>query len=238
MDKGPDIWSYIKRDNECRKLFEPLPKREIERITINHYRKNEYIIENSRYLEHVYIMLDGISAIVKKNRITENPVILSRMGYLDIVGIYEYAWDIRRVGSVIARTDCTVAEISKKDIERWIHEYPQFILGMYTRIMDRNFKHVDYLNYYIKCTTECAVISFLIEQYQLNMRGRMEEGGMIRILETRAEISEEIGRDIRSVNRVVSKLKDEKYIHLRKGKIYISSGMIHDLIQLRDSLVD
>lgn len=238
MEMAPDIWDYISRDKECCKLFELLPKEEIAKIEIQSFKKNQYLIENSQYLRGVFIMLSGVSAIVKKNKITEKPVILSRIGYLDIVGIYEYAWDIRRVGSVIARTDCTVAKISKKDIERWIVQYPQFILSLYTRIINRIFNHTDYLNYYVRCSTECALLSFLIEQYRLYERDWIKEEHLFRVQETRTEISEEIGREIRSVNRIVAKLKDEGHIAVIKGKIYISKNQIKNLINLRDSLVE
>lgn len=238
MVQSTDIFEYINRDEDLRKLFFSLPDSEIRKITVKRYRKGDLMIAHSSYPKEMFVMLDGICAIVKRSQVSEKPIILNRMGYLDVVGLYEIVWDINRVGDVEARTDCVAAVISRRDMDEWIDRYPRMTLRLSDRISHRYFNHIDYLNYYIKYSAECAVISFFAELYQLSTKKQPEAGQTVRIFETRQEISEEIGRDIRSVNRTIGKLKEEGLITIKNGKIYISDDQMKGLIRLRDSLLD
>jgi len=231
-----DIMPFLERDPQCKALFTDLPETVVSNIPVAEIAPGSTIIEMGTYANHVYIILDGICAIVKKSRTSEKPIIISRLGYLDIVGLYEIIRNVSRVGRVITLTPCTMAVIERKQIENWTSQYPQFVRNLYSQVSDRNFNHIDYLNYYIKFSTKCALVSFFLEQYRLLSSPSALKKPSIQIFATRAELSEEIGRDIRSVNRCIQELRDQGCITVKKGKIFIFKEQVEILSALREEL--
>ena len=235
-DLPVNMMYFLNQDPRCRELFENLPEDMVSQLPVMEVEKDSTIIESGTYANRVYIVLSGVCAIVKKSRTSEKPIILNRLGYLDIAGLYEIIRDISRVGHVIALTKCTLATIEREQLEKWMTQYPQFVIKLASQISDRYFNHIDYLNYYIKYSSKCALISFFLEQYQLLSSPFGPEKRSIQILETRAELSEEIGRDIRSVNRCIHELKVQGLISTKSGKIIISKEQIQALTALREEL--
>lgn len=233
-----DLAGVIQSEEKCRNLFRHLPKEEIERIGVQRWSKGEVLMAAGGRPDFIYLILDGICVLTKETSVSSYPQRISRLGYLDVIGMYEMIRNIRRVGSVYAYTDCMTAGISGELAEEWIERYPRFMLELCADIYDRYYAEQDYANYYAKYSVDCAVISYLLSEWSLYTRKGTAAQRQVKVGCTRKVISETVGRDLRSVNRTVERLKADGLIRLEKGKICLDRENVSRLEIMRNQEVD
>lgn len=233
-----DIRSVISGEEKLKKLFYPLPKQEIQKINIIHYKKGETLLFAGEHPRYIYIILDGICVLTKETRVSSCPQAIGKLGYTDVIGVYEVIRNIRRMASVYAYTDCSVAAIEKELCEKWIDEYPRFMLGLCLDVHNRHYASQDYANYYSRYSVDCAVISFLLSEWELYTRKNTRKQQNIKLDCTRKAISEAVGHDLRSVNRTIKRLKSEDLILLERGKICLNEEKAGRLELIREKEMD
>lgn len=213
-------------------LLSEIPDEELNNLKLEYYKAGETIIKKGAVPENIYILISGLinSLIDTKNGILFNSY---RIKPVDVFGISEIISDKDQVylANIAAQVDSLVAVLNKDVFLRWLHTYNKFCVKTMFLVTDRLHGAIDtYVNmsnmpiyyktiYYLTYSYDCYV--------QANGHGT--ENDSVKLPETRAEIAEKLGTNIRSVNRSIQQLKDEDLISINRGKIIIDSSHIEKL---------
>lgn len=247
---------YMAFQNQNKKIFTPnmkmkysglfevlkeIPKSEIENnIEIIKYNKGDIIIEKERHGNELFIILEGVCNVIRQFE-TGISVIFYRVTNYDVIGFNELIGEHSRMreANVIAQTNVVVVCIERNTFLKWCSSYPTFSISICSRIIAR-------LHETIKLFAECnsypiylSVVSYLLFAYAFYLRQNIFSTGdnsivkTVKINETRREMAELIGVDVRSINRVIESLKNSEVITIIKGKINIDKCQYEKLMNIK-----
>lgn len=148
-----------------------------------------------------------------------NIIIVEELGLAEFIGEIETLAGLDKfVCTVSAISDCIVLSMSPKDFLRWFYHSDSFARELAIRISTRNCrqaKDIGSLKYYNS--------SYRIGAYLLQLAAPYIESGKTAELKiTRIELAHRQGASERTVNRLISKLKDKGIVTSLYGKILIS----------------
>jgi CRP/FNR family cyclic AMP-dependent transcriptional regulator len=105
--------------------------------TIADYRKDQIVYRQGDPAEFVFFIQSGK---VKKTVVSEQgkEAVVALLGAGDFFGEGCLAGEVRRLATVSAMTKCVIAQISKADITRVIHEEPAFAELFIAHLLARN----------------------------------------------------------------------------------------------------
>lgn len=216
-----NITDYISDDARAQKLFRLLPPEELQQLPLQTLKKGERLISMGDTANALYIIMRGICNMERNTDVNcRQPQ--PPLGYLDVVGLYEIIHNVPRFGTVVACGECCAAVVSKKVALRWVDEYPRFMLELSTGIIQRLFGELDHIDQYAKLPVYYGVVSVVLAACEMLRREMFRDTWPIKITYTRQNIADMTGKDIRTVNRAVDRLKKQGTISIIKGKIVVS----------------
>lgn len=229
-----NINNYIKCHPYLTQLFEEIPEDERENMAIRQYTPNQVIIEKGSSCESLFIILNGVCDVMNELE-TGVTVCNYKLSQWDVTGFSEIISDVHaRIATVTARTPVLVLTIPKGSLLAWFGTYPHFTKQLTFTVLNK-------LHVSLKVSAECKsyplrinMISFLIHSYDLYRRNYIEHyTGSIKFLESRQLLSQFLGVDVRSVNRIIESLKNEGLISIVRGKIHISTAQYEALVEAK-----
>lgn len=218
-----NLQQYINQNPQLRDWLEELPEEILSEIAVRQYAPNDYLITSGRYDHNVYIILEGVCHIARAN---DAGVVITyyKISTMDVIGLAELHSDRpqRRIANVVAKTEVTAAVIPGEVIMHCLGRYPLFSLRINQQVIQRLHESI---GLYAECNNYplySSVVTYLKYAYHFYHRQFPPDyTGPVKINESRQEIADIIGVDIRSVNRTVEKLKREGFIKVVRGKIHI-----------------
>lgn len=225
------IETYMKQIPELMKLLEELPSEALARIQVRDYQINDYLIKFGGYENNIYVILQGVCDIARPN---DTGVMISnyKISNMDVIGLSELYQSIpvKRYASVIAKTPVTAAVIPSDILMVCFGKYQNFTVQLNLLVINR-------LHQSIGLFAECnnyplfgSVITYLIYAYHFYKRQYAPDYyGLVKINESRQEMADTIGVDVRSINRVIEKLKTDNFVKIIRGKIYIDKTQFVNL---------
>lgn len=217
-----DINNYLKSHPQLLNLFSEIPTEELKQIAIQHYSANEMLIQRGSQDTNLYVIIHGLCDVL--NELETGIMICNyRIASLDVIGFAEIITDNSpRVATIVARTPVTAAVIPKEAIQRWFGSYPHFTKNLTSSIVNRLHRCMAVMAECRSYSLRTNLISYLIHTYDLYSKTYPNTyKGAIKINESRQMMSEFIGVDVRSINRILETLKSEELICVIRGKIHI-----------------
>ncbi len=124
---------------------------------------------------------------------------------------------------IVAIEDSYAVFMSASDCLRFFEENFEFYKLVTKKISQKlymnSYKHGVFLSY----PSKFILAKYIIEKYERDSRK------YLRILETRETIAEATGVNIRTLNRAVKGLIEDKLINIDRGKIYVNKDSIQRL---------
>lgn len=217
------IETYMKQIPALKRLLEELPPEVLARIQVRNYQVNDYLIRSGDYENNIYVILQGVCDAARPN---DTGVMITnyKISNMDVVGLSELYQPppTKRYASVIAKTPVTAAVIPSDILMACFGKYQNFTVQLNLLVINR-------LHQAIGLFAECnnyplfeSVVTYLIYAYHFYKRQYASDYyGLVKINDSRQEMADTIGVDVRSINRVIEKLKAEEYLKVIRGKIHI-----------------
>lgn len=232
-----DIFDFIRRDERIRGLFAGMPDEELSYIRVRRFRKGEYVFRAGEAPYALYIVLSGIAAI-ERDADGMPGQMHDHLGFLDIVGFFELIRDVPRLTSVRAYRQLLVAEIPRTAILRWEDMYPRFLLRIGTKIIERLYGEIAKINECAKYPAYYGLVSTILGGRAFFNREDPEYTGPVKIDYTRQMLAHVIGKDVRSVNRVLKELKERQIVTVEHGKIYVDERQARALQEEKNKYIE
>ena len=189
------------------------------RCTVRTHAAGSIIHQKNMELEYFGIVAKGENRVINEFE-NGNVYMIESNKAIDFIGEVTILAGMSRTSVTIeAVTDNVVAYISRKDAERW--------LASDMNILHLTARHTAFKLYRSSYNTGAKLFyppSYLLLDYMVKY-GR--QSGMessrppktITVLRTRQMLQEEIGVNVKTLNRTIRQLKEEGFFSLCKGKI-------------------
>lgn len=174
----------------------------------------------------------GIVAIGENRVINEfengNVYMIESNKAIDFIGEVTILAGMPRTSVTIeAVTESIVAYISRRDAERWLHED--------INILRLTSRHTAFKLYRSSYTNGAKLfyppgyllLDYIVRYGRLNGMDDPANRASLTINRTRQLLQEEIGINVKTLNRTIKQLKDEDFFTLYKGKITVTPKQYH-----------
>ena len=222
---------------DCLTVFQGIGREELNKLPVKHYAPKEALItEGTSSKKELYFLLHGVCAGEEKRKAghEENVYIKYSKGYfLGLLEIISPKTD-RRLITIYAQTDVYALIIDGKTLLRWQCQYPASYNAIIAHILSFQFQVQRILCYCTFHSPYSACIYYLCnlyETYRDSCYGK-DYTQRVKILDSREEIRRYLAKDIRTINRILNRLKSQELISVVKGKIHIDRNQYLALIKI------
>lgn len=215
----------------------PTPPEELRLLEIVHFKPREYLMREGEIGRmHLYFILEGVCVNDIEYPLDGRLFVARKVVPGEFIGLQEIiaASPERRFTSVIAKTPVTALQIPGSEFLRWQQARP----ALYNFIIHSVLTlHFDVRTLNMICAAKDTLKSgayYLHYLYGVYAKGWNRPGyeGPVRIWDTRQEIGVALSRDVRSVDRLISALRDRGCISVAGGKItitHVQAGQLYEL---------
>lgn len=204
-------------------LLQLIPQWQLERLVPCRVRKGGVLLLAGQRDDNLYILVNGVADVSHElsngQRTTYYKVTAG-----DVVGFYELLNPpyVRNTMELKARTDLSALTVPRSTMLEWYHNTPELTMALTNRVLERLFQTNALL---VECGSYNllrSTIVYLLHVYDL-YRCQYGPGydGPVRIGESRQEMADFLGADVRSINRAVERLKNVELVSIQRGKIQI-----------------
>ena len=201
--------------------FEHIPEDIKKSYTIRIYPPGTIIHQKDFKLDKFGIIAKGEHRVINEFE-NGNVFMIEKNEPIDFVGEVTILAGMEKTSVTIETlTEATVIYFSRKDFERWIKEDIHFL-----RLVSRKVAYKLYRSSYNRGARLFYPPNFILLDYILKQAIQLgiEKKKEIVIQKSRQELYEECGIAVKTLNRTISKLKEDGMISLKKGKICIDSS--------------
>ena len=205
----PDVATY----------FEHMPEELKTRYTIKTFPPGTIIHQKDYPLDYFGIVCSGDHRVINEFE-NGNVFMIEKNEAIDFVGEVAILAEKERTSvSIETLTECVVFMISREDFEAWIAKDIHLL-----RLVAHKIAYKLYRSSYNRGARLFYPPTFLLLDYILKyaMAHKIEENGEIVLRKTREGIREELGMTVKTINRTITKLKEDGMIDTRKGKVVMS----------------
>ena len=209
IEAYPDVATY----------FEHMPEELKTRYTIKKYPPGTIIHQKDYPLDYFGIVCSGDHRVINEFE-NGNVFMIEKNEAIDFVGEVAILAEKERTSvSIETLTECVVFMISREDFEAWIAKDIHLL-----RLVAHKIAYKLYRSSYNRGARLFYPPTFLLLDYILKYATahRIEENGEIILRKTREGIREELGMTVKTINRTITKLKEDGMIDTRKGKVVMS----------------
>lgn len=115
-----------------------------------------------------------------------------------------------------AVTDCLLLQIPRRDFERWIMEDIELLLYISKKVAFKLYRSSSRNGATLFYPPNFLLLEYLVQYAEKHL---IHQKGMVMVPFTRQQLEEELGINIKTLNRTVKKLKDMNLIGIIKGKL-------------------
>lgn len=205
----PDVATY----------FEHMPEELKTRYTIKTFPPGTIIHQKDYPLDYFGIVCSGDHRVINEFE-NGNVFMIEKNEAIDFVGEVAILAEKERTSvSIETLTECVVFMISREDFEAWIAQDIHLL-----RLIAHKVAYKLYRSSYNRGARLFYPPTFLLLDYMLKYAAghKIEENGEVVLKKTREGIREELGMTVKTINRTITKLKEDGMIDTRKGKVVMS----------------
>ncbi|QEK11256.1 Crp/Fnr family transcriptional regulator [Crassaminicella thermophila] len=225
--------TILKNDSYLAKLLKNMPKDIKNRSVVKHFPSNTIMLKKDSEVKYVYIIYSGTLRVINEFA-NGNIYGFAYIDSTDFVGALEIlAEESKTACTVEAVTDCVALRISKEDFLEWF-EKDIFFSTNIAKLLAKKLYPTIYRNGAVFMNSSIhSFIAFLIRFVQKDI----QEGKTALINKKRQYIADELGISLRTVHRIIKKLKEDNLLTIIKGKIYVNKNQYERLIEIVDDFI-
>jgi CRP/FNR family cyclic AMP-dependent transcriptional regulator len=210
--------ALVKSEPQLEKLLLNMPEEIRQKVSLKQIGAGETLVKKGEKVQQVYILIQGEVKVANEfsnGRLYTYAHVqaVSFLGELEILaGAADFA------STVEAVTACRVLQISAENFTKWL-ECDHSVLLAITKVLAKKM---------YPTSRENGTVIFLpgvrkLQAYITKYCSEKEQGGEAFLLDRkRQQIADELGISVKTVNRCVEKLKEEGFLQVKRGKIYIT----------------
>lgn len=199
--------------------FEHMPSELLERYTIRTFPPG-YIIHQKDYpLNYFGIIVHGDHRVINEFE-NGNVFMIEKNEAVDFIGEVAIVAGMEKTSVTIETlTECVAFMISRADFEMWLSKDMHFL-----RLIAKEIAFKLYRSSYNRGAKLFYPPTYLFMDYLIKNaeHGHIESKGSFKLNKTREEIREELGMTVKTINRTITKLKEQKQIGVSSGKVTLS----------------
>lgn len=199
--------------------FTYMPQELLERYTIRTFPPG-YIIHQKDYpLNYFGIIVHGDHRVINEFE-NGNVFMIEKNEAVDFIGEVAIMAGMEKTSVTIETlTECVAFMISREDFEMWIAKDMHFL-----RLIAREIAFKLYRSSYNRGAKLFYPPTYLFMDYLLKNaeQGKILAKGSFKLSKTREEIREELGMTVKTINRTISKLKEQQQINVSGGKVILT----------------
>ena len=229
-----NLQEYLAGHGEVAWLFSDLTGKQMAKMEIRIFQKGEPLVVSGEKDENFYVILEGV-ADVMNDYDSGQRLACSKIARGDVVGFYGIiAPGIEAEFTIIAHNQVVAAYLSGDDAKELASTHSDFLYAAGRRFIQRLYSTT-------KLLAECGVhslyhaaITYLLYSCRLYATSYPEGyEGPVRIDESRQNMADFLGVDVRSVNRAIERLKKENLVSIIKGKVHINAAQLRRMEEAR-----
>ena len=183
------------------------------------YRIGEQITSKYESLENFGILVTGQTRVINEFE-NGNIYMLESNPAIDYIGEVTILANQKLTSvSIEAAKPSLIFFVPRKYAEKWIFEDLALLRRLSARVAYKLYRSSIENGMKFFYPSDYIFIDYLIKKASQN---NVKERQYVKIDDTRMMIAEEIGMNIKTLNRTISKLKDKDWFSVNKGKIIIS----------------
>ena len=222
-------------------IFNELDQKALDHISLKKYKHKQKLIEaDSRSNMDLFLILKGIAFVSHSEYVTyswySTPYHVHQG---DFIGLSELLspTPVKRELNVIAKTPVTALCIEGNEFLSWQSRYPKLYNTIIYTVLRKNFSTKDRLTFFSAFPSDLAGAQYLSHLYQIYRSAGYDDAysGPVRIWETHQDIAYAIMKNVRSVDRLLNKLKSQGLIDVVNRKIYIDPVQANALYHYKSS---
>ncbi|MCI8756712.1 MAG: Crp/Fnr family transcriptional regulator [Oscillospiraceae bacterium] len=186
------------------------------RCTVRTHKAGSIIHQKDEILTHFGIVAIGENRVINEFE-NGNVYMIEGNHAIDFIGeVTLLAGQPRTSVTIEALTDNIVAYISREDAEQWISLDMNIL-----RLASAHTAFKLYRSSYHNGAKLFYPPGYLLLDYLVNCGGeqQIKPGSWVAIQRTRQMLQEELGINVKTLNRTIAQLKSEGFFNIQKGKI-------------------
>ncbi|MCT4619175.1 MAG: Crp/Fnr family transcriptional regulator [Marinisporobacter sp.] len=227
------IERFIKDNPYLENLLKNMPENIKAKALIKNFPAQTIMLKKDSEIKYVYILCSGTLRVI--NEFSNGTIYgFAHINSTDFIGALEILAEETKIACTVeAITDCVALRISKKDFLDWFENDIFFSTTIAKSLANKLYPTIYRNGAVFMNSATHSLISFLIKFVEENM----ENKNTLLIRKKRQYIADELGISLRTVHRIVKKLKEDDFISIIKGKIYVNKEQYDRLLELLDDFI-
>ena len=180
------------------------------------YRKNTVIISEGDETDSLYILLSGSANAVRSDN-SGRQLVISRFKPYDCFGEMSFLDGDPRSATIVTNTPCEVMVIPRNRFLALVSDLPEMTWSIILYLLKKLRQATQQIDNMAFLDVYGRLAHFLINN--------QDEHGMVAEKLTHQEIADVIGASRETVSRLLSELKEGKFISRQKGRIVIQKNL-------------
>ena len=222
---------YKQLENEQAKAFiEKIPENIKDRCKLKKIEKGKLLVLKGNNIENIYIHFQGKMQV--KNEF-ENGFVYSFANIKPIayIGAMEIMANKKTYSSTLqTTTECIILKMPKSDFKNWINIDQKFTLEVLHFVSKSMYEQSLKTGEVLAYPAICILTNYLINVFE------NEDKDVVFIEKTREEIASILGFSVRTINRNLKELKEEKLITVNRKGISITKEQFDKLLNKLESI--
>lgn len=212
-----------------------LPESIMSKAVIKKFKAKSTIVKKEDAVKNVYLLLKGEFRVI--NEFSDgNIYAFANILPLNFIGELEVlSGQVVNAGSLVAVTDCIVLQFQLGEFKKCLEENHEFLLLVSRQLANKMYQTSSEIGSVLYYRGIYKVKIFFVRYYQ---KAKNSQSKIILIDKKRQIIANEIGISEKTVERSIKKLKEENFISVVKGKIYIDEKQYLQLLANIDNYKD
>ena len=222
---------YKQLENEQAKAFiEKIPENIKDRCKLKKIEKGKLLVLKGNNIENIYIHFQGKMQV--KNEF-ENGFVYSFANIKPIayIGAMEIMANKKTYSSTLqTTTECIILKMPKSDFKNWINIDQKFTLEVLHFVSKSMYEQSLKTGEVLAYPAICILTNYLINVFE------NEDKDVVFLEKTREEIGSILGFSVRTINRNLKELKEEKLITVNRKGISITKEQFDKLLNKLESI--
>lgn len=193
-------------------IIENCPSEIKEKFIIKKFKKNTKIVQQGFEAKYFYVLLKGSNKIYRTSKLGTNYLQLI-IEPEDIYGEIELSNNKPSICTVEALSDCEILMVSRETYIKWLEVDTDFSMFIINRLSNKLYSKIEKASNDVFYHLEYKFIRLVLELY--------DKDNSTSISISKELITEELAASLRSINRVINKLRQKNMLKYQHGKIII-----------------